>query len=138
MNIFVQCLPGSRLFLFSLISKKVQRTGLLAGLLLSMLLPPVQADTVEEPDLQGAWVGTLQVGSSQLRLRFNVSRDKDQQYLATMDSIDQGASGIPVSRVSVKQQQVGEGSSDISGERDHSAARCALPNASPLVIVIAE
>lgn len=106
MNTLVQCVTRTRLFLFSVISKKVLKTGLSAGLLLSMLLPPVQADTVAEPDLQGAWVGTLQVGSSQLRLRFNVSRDKDQQYLATMDSIDQGASGIPVSRVSVKQQQV--------------------------------
>lgn len=106
MNTFQQCLTRIYLFLFSLISKKVLRVGLLTSLLLSMVLQPVQADAGAEPDLQGAWVGTLQVGSNQLRLRFNVSREKDQQYHATMDSIDQGASGIPVSRVSVKQQQV--------------------------------
>jgi hypothetical protein len=106
MNTFQRSLTRTHLFLFSLISKEIRRAGLLGCLLLSMLLQPVQADTVAEPDLHGAWVGTLQVGSSQLRLRFNVSREQDQQYQATMDSIDQGASGIPVSRVTVKQQHV--------------------------------
>ncbi|HBN88879.1 MULTISPECIES: alpha/beta fold hydrolase [Rheinheimera] len=106
MNTLQQCLKRMHLILCSLKSKKIQRVVLSGCLSLSMLLLPVQAETAAEPDLHGAWVGTLQVGSSQLRLRFNISREQDQQYSATMDSIDQGASGIPVSRVSVKQQHI--------------------------------
>lgn len=106
MNTIQQCLTKMRLVMLSFKSKKLSRIGLLLGLLLSILMQPIQAEIVAEPDLQGAWVGTLQVGNNQLRLRFNVSREKDRRYVATMDSIDQGASGIPVSRVSVQQQHV--------------------------------
>jgi pimeloyl-ACP methyl ester carboxylesterase len=78
-------------------------------LLLSLL--PLQATAEATPDLRGAWVGSVKVGASQLRLRFNLTQDAkqhsdNQNYSATMDSIDQGASGIPISRVTLTGQQL--------------------------------
>jgi uncharacterized protein len=54
--------------------------------------------------LQGAWVGLVKVEESQLRLRFNLSQNEQQHYSVTLDSIDQGASGIPISRITVNGQ----------------------------------
>lgn len=78
----------------------------LLGCTLVLSLQPLQASAEATPDLQGAWVGSVKVGASQLRLRFNLSRDEPQHYSATMDSIDQGASGIPISRVTVNGKQL--------------------------------
>lgn len=78
---------------------------------LLIILLPLQATAEAIPDLQGAWIGSVKVGASQLRLRFNLSQDGQQHsdnqfYSATMDSIDQGASGIPISRVTLNGQQL--------------------------------
>ncbi|MCB0276419.1 MAG: alpha/beta fold hydrolase [Calditrichaeota bacterium] len=47
-------------------------------------------------DVAGDWTGTLEVGSTQLRLVFHIANDNGS-LSATLDSPDQGASGIPVS-----------------------------------------
>ncbi len=73
---------------------------------LVLSLQPLPASAEATPDLQGAWVGSVKVGESQLRLRFNLNQDEQQHYSATMDSIDQGASGIPISRVTLNGQQL--------------------------------
>ncbi len=44
--------------------------------------------------MPGAWVGALQVGAIRLRLQMNVS-ESDGLLDVTMDSLDQGANGIP-------------------------------------------
>jgi pimeloyl-ACP methyl ester carboxylesterase len=50
--------------------------------------------------LPGKWEGALAVGRNSLRLVFNVA-PRGQELVATMDSPDQGAKGIPVDRVAI-------------------------------------
>ena len=50
--------------------------------------------------LAGIWQGSLQIGSVSLRIVFNVEIE-DGVLRATMDSPDQGARGIPVSKVTL-------------------------------------
>lgn len=49
--------------------------------------------------LQGHWKGALKVRGSQLRIVFHIGLMQDGTYSATLDSPDQGASGIPASAV---------------------------------------
>jgi uncharacterized protein len=49
-------------------------------------------------DVTGEWNGALSVQGIKLRLVFHISKT-DAGYAATMDSPDQGATGIPVTRV---------------------------------------
>jgi len=49
--------------------------------------------------VEGQWNGLLKVQGNQLRLIIHVSKT-DSGYVATMDSPDQGAKGIPVSNIS--------------------------------------
>jgi len=55
----------------------------------------------QEPanQITGSWLGTLDAGAVQLRIIFNLSLDKDGQYKATLDSPDQGATGVPLGEV---------------------------------------
>lgn len=49
------------------------------------------------PDVAGTWSGALQVPGGQLTIVFHVTEAADGTLAATMDSPDQGATGIPVS-----------------------------------------
>ena len=49
--------------------------------------------------IEGSWEGALKIPVGDLRLRLNVSRG-DGGLKATLDSVDQGARGIPVSDIS--------------------------------------
>lgn len=55
----------------------------------------------ESQKLSGTWMGSLNAGSSSLRLVFNITVEEDSSLSATMDSPDQGATGIPMGEVSV-------------------------------------
>jgi hypothetical protein len=48
-------------------------------------------------DITGAWNGVLEVQGTRLRLAFHIAQT-DSGYVTTMDSPDQGASGIPVAK----------------------------------------
>ncbi len=65
---------------------------------------PLQAalDAVAQSQLAGDWKGTLQAAGAELRLALHIKADKDGALTATLDSIDQGAYGIPVSAISLK------------------------------------
>lgn len=63
-----------------------------AALLLAAGLLPAQAD---DP-LLGTWSGALSIGAAKLELAFHIERAASGGYRATMDSITQGANGIPV------------------------------------------
>lgn len=52
--------------------------------------------------LVGDWKGTLNAGGSQLHLVLHVTKAEDGKLGATLDSVDQGANGIPVSAIAVK------------------------------------
>lgn len=47
-------------------------------------------------DVEGLWQGTLKVPGGELRVVFHISKAPDGKLTATMDSPDQGATGIPV------------------------------------------
>jgi pimeloyl-ACP methyl ester carboxylesterase len=53
----------------------------------------------DRSDISGSWLGTLQVGAVELRLVFNLTLEESGEYSATMDSPDQGASGIPAGEI---------------------------------------
>lgn len=46
--------------------------------------------------IEGSWLGTLKVSGLELRIVFNLKASPDGALTATLDSIDQGAKGIPV------------------------------------------
>jgi hypothetical protein len=67
--------------------------------LLGLLAPaPAVAGPAASPE--GTWLGALAVGGATLHLAFHVTRAPDGALVATLDSIDQGARGIPVDKVS--------------------------------------
>ncbi len=51
-------------------------------------------------DVSGKWLGTLDAGGTKLRLALHIEKASDG-YTAKMDSIDQGANGIPMSGITV-------------------------------------
>lgn len=54
--------------------------------------------TVEVSKLSGSWTGALDIGAVRLSLVFNLT-ESDGEILATLDSPDQGAKGIPLDEV---------------------------------------
>jgi Protein of unknown function (DUF3887) len=66
-------------------------------------------NAAKEPMPEGAeeiWEGSLKVGPTDLRLVFHLFKQNDGAYLGTMDSPDQGASGIKLDSVTVKKDDV--------------------------------
>ena len=55
--------------------------------------------TIFGQNITGQWNGTLKVQGTQLRLVFNITKT-DDRIIATMDSPDQGAKGIPTTTTS--------------------------------------
>ena len=66
----------------------------------------------------GSWAGSLEVGGSELRVVFHIERADDGSLTASMDSPDQGATGIPVSSVSVEGDSLTLDVSGINGQYD--------------------
>jgi fermentation-respiration switch protein FrsA (DUF1100 family) len=56
--------------------------------------------------VNGLWLGTLKAGAVDLRLLFKIERKADGTHTGTMDSIDQGARGIPIDGIQVKDGKV--------------------------------
>jgi hypothetical protein len=54
---------------------------------------------VGSPAIQGNWKGELEIGQTILRLALKIGRAADGAYRGTMDSVDQGAKGIPMSSI---------------------------------------
>jgi putative CocE/NonD family hydrolase len=68
--------------------------GLLASLFTDV---GANAQTVE-----GDWQGTIKANDVELRVRLHVTKDEKGTLKATFDSIDQGARGLPISAISLK------------------------------------
>lgn len=66
---------------------------------LSILYPAGSTPAQTQDPLVGVWEGRLAVGGSGLRVVFHVTTSDDGSLGATMDSPDQGATGIPVDQV---------------------------------------
>ncbi|MCX6256466.1 MAG: alpha/beta hydrolase [Bacteroidia bacterium] len=56
--------------------------------------------------IEGIWLGSLQVQSTELRLVMNVTKNEKDSFIVTFDSPDQGAKGIKTSEARVKGDSV--------------------------------
>jgi fermentation-respiration switch protein FrsA (DUF1100 family) len=56
--------------------------------------------------IAGDWQGTLHAGGAELHLALHIAAAKDGTLSATLDSIDQGANGIPVTTVTLKDSKL--------------------------------
>jgi len=54
----------------------------------------------------GTWNGALAAGGGSLRLRVNIAKTAAGVATGTMDSLDQGANGIPISAITLKDGKV--------------------------------
>src|SRR5208283_306423 len=57
-------------------------------------------------NIAGDWQGTLKAGGAELRLVLHVAKNTDGSLKATLDSVDQGANGIPVTPISLKDSKL--------------------------------
>lgn len=90
--------------------RKEQRTLLLSVLTATLLLVTAfsSAAARQAPDTSavGIWQGALDVGGSNLRIVFHVVKAAGNSLGGALDSPDQGAMGIPVSKVRVSNDSV--------------------------------
>ncbi len=57
-------------------------------------------------DIAGDWQGTLNTGLGELRLVLHITKAADGSLTATLDSVDQGANGIPVKSATLKESKL--------------------------------
>ena len=95
-----------RLFSTSLASELVKTVKrFMKGALSIMALFPLAGPAAAQVDLTGSWLGTLATGAGELRIVFNLERE-GEGYTATMDSPDQGATGIATSGVEIDEDSI--------------------------------
>lgn len=56
-------------------------------------------NTGDVQSLEGVWEGVLDANGTQLHIRFNFIKNADGGITATLDSLDQGANGLPVTSI---------------------------------------
>lgn len=61
---------------------------------------------VQAQDIAGDWLGTLSTAGAELRLVLHITKNPDGSIKATLDSVDQGANGIPVKSVTLNQSKL--------------------------------
>ncbi len=66
-------------------------------------------------DVAGDWQGTLAAGGAELHLVLHVSKAADGALKATLDSVDQGAYGIPVTSITLKDSKLVFGVDSVHG-----------------------
>jgi uncharacterized protein len=94
----------------------------IASCLLALLLlagiaaPSAQAQPFADTTITGSWLGALSIPDGELRVVFNIERAPDGSLTGTMDSPDQGASGIPLSEVQREADTLRIGVQAISGQ----------------------
>src|SRR5579862_8452635 len=70
------------------------------SLILALML--TVAALAHAQDIAGDWKGALSAGASELHLVLHITKSADGSLKATLDSVDQGANGIPVNAVTLK------------------------------------
>jgi hypothetical protein len=76
---------------------------LMALALVTLALTPLGR---AQSQIAGDWQGTLNAGGAQLRLVLHVTAAKDGSLSSTLDSLDQGALGIPVTSATLKDSRL--------------------------------
>jgi len=61
-----------------------------------------QQQDISEISIEGIWEGKLKVPGTELRIVFKISKNPDGTLTATLDSPDQGVTGIPVEEIIFK------------------------------------
>jgi len=59
----------------------------------------VQANSGDVKVLEGVWEGALDTPGGTLHLKFNFTKNSDGTIAGTIDSIDQGANGLPITSI---------------------------------------
>lgn len=75
------------------------------------------------PSIAGDWSGTLDAGGAQLRLLLHITATKEGALSATLDSIDQGANGIPIQSVTFKDGKLDLDVTAVNGTYDGTASK---------------
>lgn len=85
--------------------QRTVRKGTWVGVLALMVaaLAMGTALAAPAPAVVGDWNGALNTGGGSLRVVIHVAQDKDGKLTATMDSPDQGATGIAISSITYKE-----------------------------------
>jgi hypothetical protein len=70
--------------------------------------PPadVAANKAAAEKVAGTWNGTLETGQASLRLRVHITKTGSGAATGTMDSLDQGATGIPIAAIILKDRKL--------------------------------
>ena len=84
---------------------QTSRLGLWRGLsaLLAFVVVLSAAPAAPAPEVVGDWEGTLDTGSGTLRVVIHISQAKDDSLTGTLDSPDQGVTGITINSIKYKQ-----------------------------------
>jgi len=56
--------------------------------------------------IEGDWQGTLRAGKAELRLVVHITKNPNGLLSATMDSIDEGATGIPITEITFQDSKL--------------------------------
>ena len=95
-----------------MMKKLIQLMIVFAGFL---IIIPANAQFTKE-NLSGSWKGKLSVNGVSLRIIFNISEDESGKLMATLDSPDQGAQGIPMGEVIFSDEKVSIGAPAIGAK----------------------
>ena len=79
----------------------------------------LSAGLAQAQDIAGDWQGTLSAGGAELVL--HITKAPDGSLKATLDSVDQGANGIPVSSISFKDSKLSLGIDAVHGTYEGKA-----------------
>src|ERR1700734_544900 len=79
---------------------------LMKSLLISVVFVACMIPLVTAQDISGDWKGALEAGGATLHLVLHVIKAPDGTYSATLDSVDQGANGIPATSITLKVSQL--------------------------------
>ena len=93
----------------------------------ALVLPSMMLAQDKGVDLRGSWMGSIKVQGTELRLVMQVSANETDSMIVTFDSPDQGAKGIPTSKVILRKDSIFVTSKKIGGNftgkinADHSS-----------------
>ena len=73
------------------------------------------ASAQKTASIAGDWQGTLQAGPQQLHLVLHITQTAEGSLQANMDSVDQGANGIPISKISFQEGKLSFTSDAVHG-----------------------
>jgi hypothetical protein len=71
-----------------------------------------------QPSIVGDWAGTLSAGGAELRLMLHIKAEQSDAFSGTLDSIDQGANGIPISSIAFKDGKLNLNVAAVNGTYD--------------------